>query len=184
LKRQKTTPVLLEGGALTEEQNAGAKQFDPETVEVIYGYLQGVPEAQRNDWKDLDAKIVQIFQAASVVIGLAGFASGNLIGATTAVGVALVAALAFYILALGAACYGLWPRGFLRAQADAVWPMYENGTPTEVRHALLYAVGEAYPENEAVTKKKGRSLVVVFLATGAETVLVAVSLILAAYAGS
>lgn len=167
---------------MTEETDPRLEQRDSEITEVIYDYMKAVPEAQQSDWKDLDTKIVQIFQAASIVMGLAGVASGNLIAASGIASIALIVSLAFYVLVAGTAFCGLYPRAFERVQASTLWDLYWDDTLVNMRHGLIESIGDAYPNNQKIIDRKGWYLFLALLAAGIEVVLVVLALILASFA--
>ena len=162
----------------TQEDVADGRP-NPKTLEVIYNHVKEAPEAQQADAKDLDTKMVQIFQAASVVIGLAGFAGGNLIAAGTSVSIVLIAALLSYVLLIILVFLRLAPKKFQRnLQGDALWTYYWNRKPEEVHHALLDKISKAYPHNRGILKRKALYLRIAIVVTGVEVVLVGAALIL------
>ena len=52
------------------EHDTGVERMDAKTVEALYELVKDVPERQIDGGAALDTKMVQIFSAASIVIGL------------------------------------------------------------------------------------------------------------------
>ena len=69
---------------------------NPKTMEVLYDFLKDAPERQIENAASLDSKMVQIFGAASLVIGLVSFSSGGLAPKDWTVTLLLVSSLLAY----------------------------------------------------------------------------------------
>jgi hypothetical protein len=171
------------GTTVNTQPDATDERPSPETLEVIYDHLKEVPEVQQADARDLDTKMVQILQAASVVIALAGFATGNLAKVGMPVSIMLIGALLCYVGVAVLVFSSLAPRQFRRSlQGDALWAYYWNKKPEEVRHALVHDVSKAYLHNRGVLKRKARYLRAAIVVTGVEVALVGAALILSRWA--
>lgn len=155
---------------------------EPDRDDFIFGYIKDAPEALIHDAGDLDGKVLALFGAASVVLGLA--AVGNVLGTTTkpAANVTglLIAAVGAYVLAAAGSLIHLWPKTLTRAvHGDSLWSSARtfNKTTAEVRDFLLGSIEGACIANKRVVRFKGWSLIGVTVLVGIEVALIAAALI-------
>jgi hypothetical protein len=143
---------------------------DPETIEFFLDRLADVNAEQVAAVEGRDAKAVQVFAAASVVVGLVAtseraMCAELLVGATIA--------YVFVGLAVG---FALWPRSLAVRPYDALWKALAHEPPREAGHTLVHLLASAYPDNERVLRIKRWALVAALVAAGLETFLVALAL--------
>jgi hypothetical protein len=159
---------------------------DPEALEpgvrdFLFEYLKDAPERQLQDASDLDGKMVGLFGAASVVIGLVSIGnlggSGKSSGAVTGV---LIAAAACYVLAAIAALVHLVPVTLRRAlHADTLRPAAaaHHKSKDVVVDFLLGSIETAYAKNKDKLRRKGWTLLAVTILLGLEVTMVAAALV-------
>ena len=148
------------------------------TVEIMFDLLKTVPERQTTLSAQLDTKMIQLFQAGSVVIGLAGFASGVLTGAATVVGILLMASLGFYVLTAALVFGHMFPRRFRTLNVADLWTRGWKLAPTQVQQTVIAEITEAFVENRSVLKWKAWYLIGAIVTITCEVVLVGLALIL------
>jgi hypothetical protein len=165
-----TDPVPLRGG--------GPPIPDPETVNVIYDRLSNVAELQFGDQANLDGKMIQVFSAASVVMGLTGLSASAATKNPTAVAALLGVALAAYAAVAVLTGVELWVRQFKSLRFGAtLWEYEWDQPPEQVKLAVIDKVKGAYETNRRILEDKGKLLVAGILATGLEVAFVAASII-------
>ncbi len=154
-----------------------SKELRPETLDFIYEHVRDAPAQQRQTRDSLDTKMVQIFGAASIVIGLVGVSSGELDGGGM-VDALLIAAVTAYVATALITFYGVQVRRFRRSvQADELWNRYWWRKPDEAKHAIVHDVGKAYGHNRGLLRDKARAVRAGVLSAGLEVALVAIALI-------
>jgi len=156
----------------------GNNELDPQTVETIFDLVKGTPERQIDNANTLDTKMVQVFSAAGVVIGLLGLSSGNLAHSKW-ITACLIGALFSYGVTAGVAFFHLRPKPFRRSlHGDTLWKETWKLTPTEVQHTVIADVEKAYSHNIPLLRGKSRTLRIAVLATAIEVILVGLALLL------
>jgi hypothetical protein len=141
-----------------------------EPADFVFDYIKDAPETLIRDAGDLDNKVVALFSAASVVLGLA--AIGNVAGAMNpshGVTALLVGAVLIYGGAATAALIHLWPVTLDRSlHADTLWSSSRanNNTTPEIKEFLLGSIEAAYAANKAVLECKAKTLAAVTVLTG------------------
>ena len=154
-----------------------SREIPDDTLEFIYNHIREAPQHQQRTREGLDTKMVQIFGAASIVIGLAGVSSRELDGGD-AVDILLVGAVVAYVASAFTAFFHLRVRKFrLSLQAHALWRNYWLSEPKDVKHALVQDISEAYEHNKRLLDQKAETIVVGLVATGLEVALVGAALI-------
>lgn len=164
-----------------DEAVAQVEQLDSKMVEVVFELTKGAPEQQISSSSSLDSKMVQIFGAASVVMGFLGLSSSNdLIGGYWWMLVLLVGALASYVFTAVLAFMHLEPKEFWRNLEVSRWldPLYRDLDEDGFRRLALVDTGKAYTHNNGILKKKARYIRCALASTACEVLLVAVVLIL------
>ena len=112
-------------GGLPSEPN-------PEAVDFIFDYVKDAPERQLAGAEALDAKMVQIFSAGSVIIGLGGLTSG---GQKPLSAVLMAFAIAAYVGLAALAFAHLWARNYRRSlQADELWLRLWASSVPDIKH--------------------------------------------------
>ncbi len=154
-----------------------SKEVRPDTLDFIYEHVRDAPAEQKRSQESLDSKMVQIFGAASIVIGLAGVTSRGLNAGDT-VNALLVGAVLAYVVAAVMALLGLRTRKFRRTfHADELWRYYWRDEPTKIKHALVDDISKSYVHNREILRDKARMVSLGLAAAGVEVVLVALALI-------
>lgn len=150
-----------------------------ETVEFILDYIKDTPERQLRDMTDLDSKTIQVFSAASIVIGLAGLSAIQ--GATKpAVLGLLVDALVTYVAVAGLSVWHLFAKRVKVARfGDTLWEDFWESTPDAIRHGLVEEISRTYGYNKGVLKQKAVTANLALITTGLEVLLVACALVAA-----
>jgi hypothetical protein len=143
-----------------------------EALELIYEQTRGGPARQQTSFDSIDAKAVQVFAAASVVLGLGTFTTAtHLRGIATLLYVFAVLA---YVAAGRAAWAILRVRSFRVVDgADRWWPTHRHADPGYLLEQLLDDLATAFQENRARLATKGHPLDLLLSATAIEAVLVA-----------
>lgn len=149
------------------------------TASLIYEHTRGDPLRQMKSLDALDAKAVQIFAAASVVLGFGTFSAPTLRGLPAVLyGVAAVA----YLVAGAKTLAILNTRSFgVVDGADRWWPGHGYANTAKVREQLLDDLASAFATNRAQIAAKGKPLAALLVATGVETLFVAAAVIASAY---
>ncbi len=155
-----------------------SKSFDPETLDFILQATKDGPESQSRDIDALDAKVFQVFAAASIILGLASFSQEAGGGDTTTA--LLGGALAAYVVAVVASVIGLFTRNFHTSfHANTMWETHHDKAVEQIKLALVTSIADAYSKNNKLLKVKSRAARVVIGATAAEAFLVGLAIILA-----
>jgi hypothetical protein len=157
---------------------AMSSELDPKTVETICSLIKDAPERQLDNANTLDNKMVQIFGAAGIVIGLLGLSQNNL-GQGLLITVCLLGSLTFYIATAVVAFTHLRPKPFRRSlHGDTLWPNTWHLRNVDVQHTVIADVGKAYSHNKALVIGKAHTLSIAIFTTAMEVVLVGLALIL------
>ena len=160
---------------------AGMDSSDDDLAGLLLNYLKDAPEALVRDAADLDGKVVALFGAASVVLGLA--AIGNVVGPakpSAMVTNLLLAAVAAFGLSAITSLIHLWPKSMERSlHADTLWSSAtaNHKTASQVIEFLLGSIERAYKRNKSVIKWKARTLSAVAVFVTLEVGLIASALI-------
>lgn len=149
--------------------------WNQDSLEFILEHIRDAPEKQIQAIDTLDSKMIQIFAAASIVIGLTGFGSAS--GAGTLDAMPLVLALIAYISVAVVAIVHLWPK-YIRwnLHADSLWPAYGNYDVEEIRAVLAQDTSEAYAYNNRILNGKSNTILMALIGTGLEVVLVGIAI--------
>jgi hypothetical protein len=163
---------------MSDSTNGHRSVPDPKTVDVIYDRLSGVAEAQFGDQANLDGKMIQIFTAASVVMGLTGISA---VAATAQPGLGVVflsLALASYVAVAVLTGIEFWTRKFEALRfGSTLWDYEWDQEPVQVKIAVIDKVKGAYDTNRAILSDKGKLVALGIVATGCEVALVAASIL-------
>jgi len=150
-----------------------------ETTAFILEYTKDAPERQLSDIDALDSKMVQIFSAGSVVIGLTGLSRIDGTGGR-AVDALFIVALFAYLGAAAAAFRHLQLRDFRRSlHADSLWRKYWNLSVTDIRHILIVDIASAYAHNARVYRARTKTVAAGLIFVTAEVFFVGLALIVA-----
>lgn len=161
-----------------EELSEGRK-YNPETFKEIYELTRGSLDRQVDQGQMLDAKMVQIFSAASIIIGLAGFSVSG--GAVRDVAVGVLLALALALASYGAVAYvafrNLAPSTYQLLYYPDVWRRSWDEEPDELHHSVITKIAGNYERNALVLVGKAKALRIAIGAAGIEVALVGIALI-------
>lgn len=154
-----------------------AANINPETLDFILETTKAGPEGQARDFDALDAKTINVFSAASVIIGLASFARDFGDWPTT---VLFGMALAAYAVVVGGVILAVKVREFrFTSHASNLWSMYQHAEPEAIKRALAQDIAETYDENNVIIKRKALGARVAVFATAGESLFVGAGLLLA-----
>jgi hypothetical protein len=157
---------------------ADQNKIPPDTLNFLFDYLRDAPERQVTNLRDLDAKIVWIFGAATVVIGLTG-ASVEGSDLNDAESIALGLGLLSYLCVAVLAFFGVWPITFWRSlNVDVLWHQHWQDPPQEIKHALVADIVASYSYNRSRLSRKAYVIQATLAATAVETLFVALALAL------
>jgi hypothetical protein len=146
-----------------------------ETLDFIFEQVRDAPSEQLQAVDALDAKMVQVFGAAAVTLGLA--AAGTAGHGTTRGVFIIVAVVAFGVVAC-AAIYSLWVRRFgVSIAADQLWRRYWRDEVGNIKHAIVADVADAYSKNAALLAHKRVALRWALIALAVEAAAIGASII-------
>jgi hypothetical protein len=114
-------------------------QPNPAVTEFFVEHLGDVNAEQIAASESRDSKAVQVFAAASVVLGLVAAAADRPL--TKLLGIAIVA----YVLVGAASGYVVWPRTLLIRPYDKLWQQLHDEALDDARHTLVHLLAAAYP---------------------------------------
>jgi len=163
---------------LMADETDGESTPDDKTVQFLWDQLKGAPDRIVGQITSLDGKGVQVFAAATVLIGFSGTVS---VQASTrcAQVILLFAALLAYIVTVLSVAWQLRPQRIRGATwAGTLWTKYKDRQVPEIQSELARKVEEDAPANRAVVKAKRIALVIAFGGAATEAVLIAVNLII------
>lgn len=151
-----------------------AELSHPETLDFILDYIKDGPKRQLEAASAIDSKALQVFAAASIVVGLAS--AGPLRHGTAAW--VYGAGLFVYLAAAAAAFDVLRTRKFrVVDDADHIWPRYWNVELAKVKYALVADITAAFEHNAELLGDKAFALKCLVGATAAEVALVGAAVI-------
>jgi hypothetical protein len=148
------------------------QDIDPATLDLIFDVTRQGPPNQFREMEALDAKLVQVFAAASVVIGLAGVAG---VGRSNIVGFFLAIAVAAYMATAFIAFWGMRMTRTRRPyHSDSLLGDFWQSNAQEVKYALAYELPNIHFHNEAIIESKANAARIAMLATALEVVAVGI----------
>jgi hypothetical protein len=160
-----------------EANTQGPKEPEPETVQLIYEHIKDAPQQQFETVKALDDKMVKVFTAAGVVIGLAGLSSQSLKGGIW-VNLTLLGALVAFIATAALALYHLRPISIaLSRHAGTLWENSSHLPIDQVRRQLIKSISRSNAYNEGVLRRKTKILTYALASTSLEVILVGAAVI-------
>lgn len=128
---------------------------------------------------DLDGKVIQIFSAGSVVVGLAGVSGIDKTTKPIVIGL-LADAVFSYAVVAGLAIWQLFAKRVQVARyGDRLWTNYWNDSVQSIKHALVAIIERAYRHNKRVLRNKALTTKLTLLTAGIEVGLVALALVAA-----
>jgi hypothetical protein len=149
--------------------------IDPATLDLIYEVTRHGPPNQFREIESLDAKLVQVFAAASVVIGLAGVAG---VGRSSTLAFFLAIAVVAYIAAAAAALWGMRMARTKRPyHSDSLLGDFWQSSAQEIKYALAYELPDIHSHNQTVIESKANAAAVAMFATALEVVAVGIMVI-------
>jgi hypothetical protein len=161
----------------TEAETQEPKAPEPETVQLIYEHIKDAPQQQFETIKALDDKMIKVFTAAGVVIGLAGLSSQGLRGGVW-VNIILLGAVVAFIATAVLALYHLRPIDIaLSRHAGTLWENSRHLTEDQVRRQLIRSISKSNAHNEGVLRRKTKILTYALVSTSLEIILVGAAII-------
>ena len=148
-----------------------AHRIQPEVVEFIFDQGRRASERQLRDAEALDAKATQLFSAATVIVGLAGFSGRSNAGILTI-------AVALYLVVAAGALYALWLANYRVTDSPAqLLDRYWNDELLATKYAMVVDMANGFEENEDALGRKRRGVLAVLFFTGVETAVVGAAVI-------
>lgn len=148
-----------------------------QTLDLIFEHVKDAPEKQVEDVGAIDAKFIQVFAAASVLLGaiaLVDSKHGDAWGTRLT-----VVALALYLVMAVVSFIHLRPITLHGARyADTLWDDFENDEPAVLKKGIVLKVKEDYAYNRTLIEKKARTLKLGLALTAGEAVLVAIAVLI------
>ena len=121
----------------------------PETLDFLYEFITPLSERQLQSADALDSKAVQLFSAASIVIGLLGVAG------TSVAGGFLVAAAVIYLAVAISTFYAVKIRRYrVTRHGDVLWQEHWQRDVAAIKHSLVSDAAKGYAENRDVLTDK------------------------------
>jgi hypothetical protein len=125
-----------------------------DTLDFILSYTRGAPEQLFSVADALDSKVVQIFAAASVVMGLAGVSEASVHGSKAALSFLWIALIAYSCTSL-CAFVSMNLRRFRESlQANVLWRDYHDKDVSEIKHAIVDDIRTSFGENREIVDGK------------------------------
>lgn len=156
----------MRGGTMTTTIDS-PQQPSKETVHFIFEATKDAVERQMRDFEAFDTKMVQIFAAASVIIGLAGFGRATVAGGWL-VTLLLFGAVLAYLGTAFLAFQHLQPKTVKRVPLSDLWETHWRREPAQIEYALVEAINEAAVENRPVLDAKASRIRWAVLTTATE----------------
>lgn len=155
---------------------AQEQKIQPDTLDFLFEYTRDAPAKQLLAADRLDGKIVQVFAAASVLLGLAAVRGGHRTAAVTAL---LVVAVVAYLGVVIASVCAVGVRQYkANNHADELWRRFWRDDVRDIKHALVASTSAAYEDNRTTLGRKGFAVQVAILATGVEAMAIGVAMLI------
>lgn len=145
------------------------------TEELIYEHIREAPQQQMELANQLDDKMLRIFGAASVVIGLLGLSTISVSGWRVLFS---LLPLVPYVLTAFFTFRHINPERFHWGMRADELPKYWEKESGDVRRALIGDIGKSYLDNKPILEKKARYIRCSLFTTAFEVVLVVAVIIL------
>ena len=101
-----------------------SESIDPDTLDFILDATKGGPADQFRNMESYDSKIIRVFAAASIIIGLTQVTQGS---GESLPGIVLCAIIGLYVTNIVALIYGLWPRtAYAVFHSDTMWETHRQ----------------------------------------------------------
>ena len=150
--------------------------WNQDSLEFILDHIREAPEKQIQTAEALDAKMIQIFVSASIVIGLAGLSSSSLSTERWVIW-ALIGALFAYIPLAVVTLLAIGPKEMRRnLQADVLWPDYVKYEVADIKEVLAQDTSEAYAFNKTVLADKANTMRITLTLTALEVIFVGIAI--------
>jgi hypothetical protein len=132
-------------------------QPEPETLDLIFDLVRASPDEQLRATDAVDAKIVQTFTAASVLIGLATIGGVKHHETLTAALVAI--AVSSFLVVAYHSIRALWTRAYRAAiSPPQLWNEYWDQGTDVIKHAYVVDIATGHATNERHIKDKHEAL--------------------------
>ncbi len=150
-----------------------------DTVALIYEHAKDSPSDQLHDLEQLDTKTTAVFAAATVALGLAARLTPRDHELKFLTDSCIYLATGFWVLAAVAGLFALRTRSLHRTlQADDLFPEYGAHNPESFKRLVVRDAARAYYKNRPVLKRKAYLFNIAALATGMESLLIVIALVL------
>ncbi len=154
-------------------------RLESDTLDLLFDLTRHAPEAQLRDVESIDAKVVQVFAAGSVLIGLASLRGAH---HQTAAGILFAAAVLAFLVVAYHVLSTLWTREFRALISPTqLWRDYWVDPPSAIKHAVLADIASGYAENDRLLQDKRRALRRALIGAGLEAVAIGVALALSTF---
>ena len=151
----------------------------PDTLRLLYHHLKGAPFRRMRDGDRQESKVINVFAAATILIGLAGVAQPSTTKLQWLVVLLSVLAVVAYAAAVAGTVFTIWPRAYRAADYDdTLWPTFWDMTPREIQHAIIEDITAGAAANKHANALRDNGVYWVLGATAAEALLVATTLIM------
>jgi len=142
------------------------------TLDLIFEQVKDAPEKQLKDVTALDAKCIQVFAGASVILGAGALIDTRHGGTwpTVLVGAALIVYLVVALLSfMSLKTIKLHGSRY----ADTLWADFKDDSPETIKRAIVKKVGQDYAYNQTLIARKATWLDVGLLLTAIEAICIA-----------
>jgi hypothetical protein len=149
-----------------------------DSLDLLFRLVEPAPSAQLKSVDALDAKVVQMFAAGSVLVGLAAVAGAhNGLAVSVCVAAAILAFLALAFQTVKA----LWLRRFRTTIApDQLWRESWPESREAIKHAIVADIADGYAKNEERLNDKRQALGFALIALAVEATAIGVALAISA----
>ena len=147
-----------------------SEPVDSNTLDFIVDATKGGPADQFRNMESYDSKIIQVFAAASIIVGLTQVTQGS---GESLPGIIFYAIIALYVGNIFAFVYGLWPRpAYAVFHSDTMWTTHRDMPLNDLKYVFNDSIVDSYKKNKKVLDAKARAVCLVLGATAIEGLLV------------
>jgi hypothetical protein len=151
------------------------RELEAPTLDLLFELTRHAPEAQLRNVDSIDAKIVQVFAVASVLIGLASLRG---VHHQTIAGILLGAAVVAFLFVAYHVLRTLWTTRFrILISPTQLWRDYWADSPDSIKHAVVADIAGGYAQNEELLQQKYRALGRALVGAGVEAAAIGIALV-------
>ncbi len=149
---------------------------NPATLDLIFEHVKDAPEKQGQDLSDLDAKAMEVFAGASVILGAGALIDAKQVGSWPTL--LLIVALIVYIV-MAILSYLVLHTSELRGSryADTLWEDFKADPPEVLKLGIVTKVAKDYAHNFKIIKRKARLIDAALFLTAIEAISVALAVL-------